>query len=387
MGILLPDFFNRIDPEQWDGLLLPARAPRCQTGVSTQPVKEKESTMKLLRIGVDLAKNVFQVHGVDRSEKPVWRKKLNRNEWLQAVLERIEPSCEIGMEACSGAHHWARQLQKRGYTVKLIAPQFVKPYVKSDKNDANDAEAICEAMSRPTMRFVAVKTVEQQDIQAVHRIRSELSSQRTAKANQIRGLCAEYGLVAPKELLQLRAAIPCWLEDQDNGLTERFRRLLTGLWHDLLGLDERIKELDREITLIAQTDPVAKRLQQLRGVGPIIATAIVANVGDAKQFANGRQMAASIGLTPRQNSSGGKERLLGISKRGDAYLRTLLIHGARSMIRTAKAKEDHLSQWVMKIAATRHPNIAAVALANKTARIAWAMMTKETDYRPELVAA
>ncbi|MDQ9169387.1 IS110 family transposase [Oxalobacteraceae bacterium R-40] len=343
--------------------------------------------MKLIRIGVDLAKNVFQVHGVDRFEKPVWRKKLGRSEWLKVVLERIEPGCEIGMEACSGAHHWARQLQQHGYIVKLIAPQFVKPYVKSNKNDANDAEAICEAMSRPNMRFVAVKTIKQQDIQAVHRIRSELSSQRTAKANQIRGLCAEYGLTAPKELLQLRAAIPCWLEDQNNGLTERFRRLLTGLWQDLLGLDERIKELDREIALIAQTDPVAKRLQQLRGVGPIIATAIVANVGDAKQFANGRQMAASIGLTPRQNSSGGKERLLGISKRGDAYLRTLLIHGARSMIRTAKAKEDHLSQWVMRIAATRHPNIAAVALANKTARIAWAMMTKETNYQPELLAA
>jgi transposase len=343
--------------------------------------------MKLIRIGVDLAKNVFQVHGVDRFEKPVWRKKLNRTEWLKAVLERIEPGCEIGMEACSGAHHWARQLQRQGYTVKLIAPQFVKPYVKSNKNDANDAEAICEAMSRPNMRFVTVKTVEQQDIQAVHRIRSELSSQRTAKANQIRGLCAEYGLAAPKELLQLRIAIPCWLEDVSNGLTERFRRLLTGLWQDLLMLDERIKELDREITLIAQTDPVAKRLQQLRGVGPVIATAIVANVGDARQFTNGRQMAASIGLTPRQNSSGGKERLLGISKRGDAYLRTLLIHGARSMLRTARAKDDRLSQWVMKIASTRHPNIAAVALANKTARVAWAMMAHESDYQPELVAA
>jgi transposase len=343
--------------------------------------------MKLIRVGVDLAKNVFQVHGVDRTEKAVWRKKLSRADWMRTLLERIEPGCVIGMEACSGAHHWARQLQRQGYTVKLIAPQFVKPYLKSNKNDANDAEAICEAMSRPNMRFVAVKTVEQQDIQAVHRIRSELSSQRTAKANQIRGLCAEYGLAAPKELLQLRAAIPCWLEDYDNGLTQRFRRLLTGLWQDLLGLDERIRELDREITLIAQTDPVAKRLQQLRGVGPIIATAIVANVGDAKQFANGRQMAASIGLTPRQNSSGRKERLLGISKRGNAYLRTLLIHGARSMIRTAKAKDDRLSQWVMKIASTRHPNIAAVALANKTARVAWAMMAHEADYQPELVAA
>lgn len=343
--------------------------------------------MKLIRIGVDLAKNVFQVHGVDRAEKPVWCKKLTRQEWLKTVLERIEPGCEIGMEACSGAHHWARQLQQHGYTVKLIAPQFVKPYIKSNKNDANDAEAICEAMNRPTMRFVAIKTVEQQDIQAVHRVRASLIEQRTAKANQIRGLTSEYGLTAPKELLQLRIAIPCWLEDVSNGLTERFRRLLTGLWQDLLTLDERIKDLDREITLIAQTDPVARRLQQLRGVGPMIATALLATVGDAKQFANGRQMAASIGLTPKQNSSGGKERLLGISKRGDAYLRSLLVHGARAMIRTAKVKEDGLSQWVTRIAITRHPNIAAVALANKTARIAWAMMVKESDYRPELVAA
>lgn len=326
--------------------------------------------MKLIRIGVDLAKNVFQVHGVDRSEKPVWRKKLGRQEWLETVLERIEPGCEIGMEACSGAHHWARQLQKRGYTVKLIAPQFVKPYVKSNKNDANDAEAICEAMSRPNMRFVAVKTVEQQDIQAVHRVRASLIEQRTAKANQIRGLTSEYGLTAPKELSQLRMAIPCWLEHQGNGLTERFRKLLYGLWNDLRTLDERVTELDLEIAQIAASAPVAKRLQQLRGVGPMIATALVATVGDATQFTCGRQMAASIGLTPRQNSSGGKERLLGISKRGDAYLRSLLVHGARAMIRTAKAKEDPLSQWVIKIATTRHPNIAAVALANKTARIA-----------------
>ena len=343
--------------------------------------------MKLIRIGVDLAKNVFQVHGVDRLEKAVWRKKLSRAEWLKAVLAKIEPGTEIGMEACGGAHHWARQLQQQGYTVKLIAPQFVKPYVKSNKNDANDAEAICEAMSRPNMRYVAVKTVEQQDIQAIHRIRAELSSQRTAKGNQIRGLTSEYGLVAPRELTQLRIAIPIWLEDESNGLSQRFRRLLTGLWHDLMTLDDRLQEMDREIALIAATDPAAKRLQQLRGVGPIIATAIVANVGDAKQFKNGRQMAASIGLTPRQNSSGGKERLLGITKRGDAYLRTLLIHGARSMIRTAGAKDDRLSQWVMRIASERHQNIAAVALANKTVRIAWAMITNGSDYHPELVAA
>jgi transposase len=286
------------------------------------------------------------------------------------------------MEACGGAHHWARELRAKGFTVRLIAPQFVKPYVKSNKNDANDAEAICEAMSRPNMRFVSVKTVEQQDIQAMHRARFELSNQRKAKANQVRGLAAEYGLVAPKELLSLRAAIPCWLEDAENGLTGRFRHLLDGLWNDLLALDQRVMELDREIAQIAASDPVAKRLQQLRGVGPMIATALVATVGDVKHFANGRQMAASLGLTPRQNSSGGKERLLGISKRGDAYLRTLLIHGARATLRTAKDKDDRLSQWVTRIAQNRHHNVAAVALANKTVRIAWAMMKNGTEYQP-----
>lgn len=337
--------------------------------------------MKLIRVGVDLAKNVFQLHGVHRSEKTVWRRKLVRGDWIKALLDRIEPGCEIGMEACSGAHHWARVLQAQGFTVKLVAPQFVKPYVKSNKNDANDAEAICEAMSRPSMRFVAVKTVEQQDIQAVHRVRSGLMDQRKAKANQLCGLASEYGLVAPKELLHLRLAIPRWLEDQENGLSERFRRLLRGLWRDLLAFDERIEELDREIAQIARQDPVAVRLQQVRGIGPLTATALLATVGDARQFSNGREMAASFGLTPKQNSSGGKERLLGISKRGDAYLRSLLVHGARAVIRTAQTKTDRLSIWVMRIATTRHPNIAAVALANKTARIVWAMLTKGTDYR------
>lgn len=222
---------------------------------------------ELMRIGVDLAKNVFQVHGVDRQERPAWCKRFPRDRWLQAVTEAAPAGCEIGMESCSGAHHWARRLQALGFRVKLIAPQFVKPYVKSNKNDANDAEAICEAMSRPCMRFVSVKSVEQQDIQAAHRIRAGLVEQRTAKANQIRGLVAEYGLVAPKELLSLRRAIPRWLEDADNGLSDRFRHLLEGLWHDVRAVDERVAELDTDIAAIAQNDPDARRLQQLRGVG------------------------------------------------------------------------------------------------------------------------
>jgi len=342
---------------------------------------------KLSRVGIDLAKNVFQLHGVDQHGRAVWRRRLKRDVWLRVLLEKVDPGSEIGMEACAGAHHWARQLQENGFTVKLIAPQFVKPYVKSNKNDANDAEAVCEAMSRPNMRFVSVKTVEQQDIQATHRIRSELISQRTAKANQIRGLVAEYGLVAPQQLARLRAAVPVWLEDAENGLTSRFRRLLSDLWDDLKTLDQRVAELDHEINIVAQNNPIAKRLQQLRGVGPMVATALVATVGNAEQFANGRQMAASLGLTPKQHSSGGKDRLLGISKRGDAYLRSILIHGARSVIRTAKVKDDRLSQWVTSLAERRHPNVAAVALANKTARIAWAMLRNGTDYKSDYIAA
>jgi transposase len=252
---------------------------------------KKESEMKITRVGVDLAKNVFHVHGVDRAEKPVWQRRLSREKWLGAVLEKVEPGCEVGMEACAGAHHWARELQSRGYTVKLMAPQFVKPYVKSNKNDMNDAQAVCEAMSRPSMWFVPVKSVEQQDIQAVHRIRTELVRQRTAKGNQIRGLVAEYGLVAPRQLTRLRRAIPRWLEDAENGLSSRLRRLLDGLRGDLVVLDQRIGELDADIEAIARSDPVAKRLQQLRGVVPLTATALVAAVGNGEQFTKGRHLA------------------------------------------------------------------------------------------------
>ena len=339
--------------------------------------------MKLSRIGIDLAKNVFQLHGVDHSGKTVWKRRLKRNQWLKAVLDQGEPGCEIGMEACAGAHHWARELESRGYLVKLMAPQFVKPYVKSNKNDANDAEAICEAMSRPHMRFVTVKSIEQQDIQATHRIRSELMTQRTAKSNQIRGLVTEYGLVAPLTLRALRAAIPCWLEEAENGLTDHFRTLLHGVWTDLVTLDDRVLELDQTIQKLANSNEVTRRLQQLRGVGPMVATALVATVGDAQQYHKGRQMAAAIGLTPRQHSGGGKDRLLGISKRGDVYLRSMLIHGARAVVSQAKHRDDRLSRWVIGIAQRRHPNVAAVALANKTARMAWAMLRNESDYDPD----
>lgn len=343
--------------------------------------------MEISRVGVDLAKNVFQVHGVDRREQPVWQRSLKRSQWIAELQKRVPRSAEIGMEACACAHHWARLLEVRGYRVKLIAPQFVKPYVKSNKTDRNDAEAICEAMSRPSMRFVAVKSIEQQDIQAVHRVRSELVSQRTGKANQIRGLVGEYGLVAPVRLGHLRAAVPLWLEDAENGLTPRFRRVLAGLWRDLTALDERVAELDREIKTLAEENPAAQRLQQLRGVGPVIATALVAALGDGTGFRKGRDFAVSLGLTPRQHSSGGKAHLMGISKRGDGYLRQLLVHGARAAVRTAKHHDDALSRWIQGLTARKHTNVVVVALANKTARMAWAMIHNGMDYEPRLAAS
>jgi transposase len=343
--------------------------------------------MEIIRVGVDLAKSVFQLHGVDKHDKPVWRRSLRRGQWLVEVQRRVAPGAEIGMEACAGAHHWGRRLAALGYRVKLIAPQFVKPYVKSNKSDRNDAEAICEAMSRPSMRFVELKSIEQQDIQAVHRVRAELVKQRTAKVNQIRGLVGEYGLVAPQGVSYVRKALPQWLEDASNGLSDRFRRLLAGLAEDLRRLDERVEELNQQIELVAEESPAAQRLLALRGVGPAIATALVAALGSGKSFARGREFAVSLGLTPKHHGTGGKERILGISKRGDAYLRQLLVHGARAAVRAAKGKDDPLSRWIQGLLAHKHGNVVTVALANKTARMAWALIRHDVDYDPEFAAS
>lgn len=337
--------------------------------------------MNIKRIGIDLAKHVFQIHGVDQQEHVVFRKQLRRHQMLNFF--RNLPPCLIGMEACSSSHYWARELQKLGHTVKLMAPQFVKPYVKSNKNDANDAEAICEAVSRPNMRFVAIKTIEQQDIQAMHRIRTELVHQRTAKVNQIRGFLAEYGIIIEKSVDKLRKALPLLLEDAENGLSFDFRALLEGLQQDLVTLNNRVIELDKKIQLLASSHSNAKRLQQIPGIGPITATALICAIGDGKQFKCGRDLAAWIGLTPRQHSSGGKECLLGISKRGDSYLRTLLIHGARAVLKVAAKKDDPRSLWLQNLCSRRNKNIAAVALANKNARIVWALLTKETEFLPD----
>ena len=336
--------------------------------------------MNIMRIGIDLAKQVFQIHAVDSHEKTVCRRQLRRNQMIE-FFTRIEP-CEIGMEACASSHYWARKLQEIGHTVKLIAPQFVKPYVKTNKSDANDAEAICEAMSRTNMRFVTIKTTEQQDLQALHRIRTELVHQRTAKVNQTRGLLGEYGIVIAPRINQLRKALPCILENADNGLSARFRLLLARLQENLRYLDEQIAELEQEIKREANENTAAKKLQQLRGIGPITATALVAAIGDGKAFKKGRDLSAWLGLVPGHHGTGGKNVLMGISKRGDTYLRTLLIHGARAVLKAASSKNDRLSHWLQELCKRRNKNVAAVALANKTARLAWALLNSAEDYDP-----
>jgi transposase len=334
--------------------------------------------MKITTIGVDLAKNVFQVHGVDELGKVVLRKPLKRAQ-MAAFFANLPP-CLIGLEACGGAHDWARRLTAYGHTVKLIAPQFVKPYVKANKHDAADAEAICEAVARPNMRFVAVKTIEQQAVLSLHRARQGLVKMRTAQANQIRGLLAEFGLVVPVGIHHLYRQLPTILEDGDNGLGGIVRALLARLGEHLRALDDQVKAIERDIQAWHKTSAVSRALAEQPGIGPLTASAYVATVGQAANFKNGRQAAACIGLVPRQHSSGGKTVLLGISKRGDVYLRTLLIHGARSVIRAA---ERHPEQhpWLMQLVARRGKNVAAVALANKHARVAWARM-REQDRSP-----
>lgn len=341
--------------------------------------------MKVTRIGIDLAKQIFQVHGVDEQGKKVLRRQLRRHQLL-AFFSNL-PVCLIGMEACGSSHHWARKLTELGHEVRLMAPQFVKPYVKGNKNDANDAEAICEAVSRSNMRFVPVKSVEQQDILALHRVRSGLVGQRTAKVNQIRGLLAEYGVVVRQGVDQLRRAVPVILDNADNGLSADFRLILMGLREDLVYLDDRVSELDRSIQKLANQNAAARRLQTLRGVGPITATALVAALGDGHQFERGRDASAWVGLVPGQHSSGGRDRMLGISKRGDPYLRTVLIHGARSVVKTAHDKQDGLSRWVQSLCARRNKNVATVALPNKTMRMAWALLTQGTEYEADHVRA
>jgi len=340
--------------------------------------------MKITTIGIDLAKEVFQIHGVNEHGKVVLRKQLLRSKMAE-FFANLEP-CLIGLEACGSSHHWARKLGSFGHTVKLMSPQFVKPYVKTNKHDMADAEAICEAVTRPNMRFIPIKNVEQQAILSVHRARQGLVKARTAQANQIRGLLSEFGIVIPQGIQSISKRIPDILEDAENDLPGTMRRLLERLNDHLKELDRQVNELELQIKLWHKENEASQRLEAIPGVGPITASAIVATVGNATEFKNSRQLAAWLGLVPKQHSSGGKQTLLGISKRGDTYLRTLLIHGARAVIRFAEKKTDPGS-WLYKLIARRNKNIAAVALANKSAHIIWALLTKKATFHPDHATA
>jgi transposase len=341
--------------------------------------------MKITTIGLDLAKVSFQVHGVDGQGKTILRKSLKRSQMVEFFAQL--PVCLIGMEACGSAHYWARQLAAMGHTVRVMAPQYVKPYVKRNKNDAADAEAICEAVSRPNMRFVSVKTAEQQTVMSIHRARAGFMKARTACANQIRGLLYEFGITVPQGIHHLRE-----IHERMEGveLPPMFCRLIGGLLAYYRELDARIGELEADLLHWHRSDAASQRLAAVPGVGLLTATAVAASIGDARQFKNGRQLAASLGLVPRQHSTGGKPTLLGISKRGDVYLRTLLIHGARSVLHHCAAGQHADRLWSVQVMRRRNRNIAAVALANKNARILWALLARGERYdesrRPGMAA-
>jgi transposase len=340
--------------------------------------------MKITTIGIDLAKNVFQVHGVDAHGKAVLKKQIKRDQ--MGTFFANMPPCLIGMEACGSAHFWARKLEGYGHTVKLMAPQFVKPYVKTNKHDAADAEAICEAVTRPTMRFVPIKNVAQQATLALHRVRQGMVKARTAQANQIRGLLAEFGLALPVGIAHVYQRVPVLLEQAKDTLPVAFRELIERLLDHLKELDRQVGELEVKIKAAAREDALARRLEAIPGIGPITASALAASIGDAKNFRNGRELAAWLGLVPRQHSTGGKTNLLGMSKRGDTYLRTLLIHGARAVIRHAERKLEGQS-WLHKLIARRNKNVASVALTNKNARIVWALLARGEEFRSDYTAA
>jgi len=330
-------------------------------------------------LGIDLAKSSFHLHGVDKHGNVILTKKLTRSK-LCAFVAQL-PASLIGIEACGGANYWKRTFERYGHTVKMMSPQFVKPYVKSNKNDAIDAEAICEAVQRPNMRFVPSKTIAQQDIQSLHRIRSQLVARRTAQANQIRGLLMEYGIIMPKGISYVRKEIPGILENANNELTVLFRTLLKDLYDEMVHLDERVEKLEDNLKIVCRENTDCQRLLTIPGIALLSATALIAAIGDIHVFKNGRELAAWLGLVPRQHSTGGKPTLLGISKRGDTYLRTLLIHGGRAIVRVAEKYQDNRSQWIGKLEQRRGNNIATVAVANKNARIAWALLTNQTNFQ------
>jgi len=343
---------------------------------------------KVCRIGLDIAKSYFQAHGVDKYGNKVFNKKLKRADVLPFFANL--PSSLIGLEACGSAHFWARELSQldAGHTVRLISPRLVKPFVEvKNKNDANDAEAICEVVGRPSTRFVNVKTVEQQDLNAWHRIRDRKIRERTALANQIRALLYEQGITIPVGIANVRKQLPFIYENLDNALSLGARDYLSELYAEFVDCDAYATKYESRIKAFAKTNEVCKRLMKIPGVGPLTATAVFAHVGNAIQFKNGRAFAAYLGLTPKEHSSGGKQKLLGITKRGNSHIRCLLIQGARIVARFCLQKSNYQGEqrirWVHSIVDRRGKHIAAVALANKTARIIWALLARGEEYNPE----
>ena len=330
-------------------------------------------------LGVDLAKDVFHLHGVDARGHTVLERRITRRKLPEFIATL--PACFIGMESCGGSNYWSRVCTRSGHEVRRMNPKFVKPDVKSQKNERNDAEAIGEALRRPNKRFGSTKTVEQQNLQMLHRSRRRLVGQRTALVNQTRGFLHEYGIVMAQGVSSVRRRVPEILEDATNELTSLTRELVAQLYDELCALDERVEGFEMRLKAQFRDNSMCQRLAKVEGIFPVSATALVATVGDASVFDSGRGLAAWMGLVPKQTSTGGRPRLGSISKRGDRYLRSLLIHGARSVIQHLGEKQDRRSCWLRQLVARRGKNVASVALANKNARIIWALMTHDEDYR------
>lgn len=333
-------------------------------------------------LGIDLAKNVFQLYGVNERSQAVMDKKISRQKLVEFV-SNLKP-CVIAMEACGSAHYWAREFKKMGHDAKLIAPQFVKPYVKTNKSDAADARAIVEAATRPHMRFVPIKQTRHHDMQSWLRVRDRFVRSRTAVLNECHGLLAEYGIILPRPKSKLIKKVVFLMSDEN--ITGHLKELLGILYEDLTALEAQIKKCDSKILKFSKEEEACGRLQTIPGVGEITSVAMVAAVVDPNHFKNGREFSASLGLVPKHMGTGGKTRLGRISKRGDSYLRQLLVHGGRSVLRSAESKQDRLSVWALKIAASRGHNKAAVAVANKNARVIWALMKSGEKYQPRLAA-
>lgn len=334
---------------------------------------------RLSVLGIDLAKNVFQVHGVDSLGRPQVRRKLSRT-GLKRFVANLEP-CLVGVEACGGARYWVREIKQYGHDVRMIPPQFVKPFVKSDKNDANDAEAICEAVQRPNMRFVAEKTLEQQEIQLLHRIRSGLVAMRTEWINELRAILGDYGVIAGKGPSRIKEIALQEISKEDSLLSARIKTVVSYLLEQIRQLESRIEELEKSLDEVFSTHEICRRLTTIPGVGKLTATAILGTVPHSSNFKSGRHLAAWLGLVPKQNSSGGKQKLSGITKRGDTYLRTLLIHGGRTVVQHSTKKTDKRSVWITQKVKTRGKNKAAVAVANKNARVIWKILSSNESYR------